>query len=97
MIEMTTLSWFALGLFAGLVHATMLWRNVHSHSVWSPLIGFLRLAIVASLLVVAAINGAILANAAGWAVGFVLLAAWLRIAPEAHASDPSTSPSGESR
>jgi hypothetical protein len=48
------------------------------------------------LLVVAAINGAILASAAGWAIGFALLAIGLSVA-QGTAAGSSTSPSGESR
>ena len=76
MIEVTSWIWFVAGLLAGLVHATMLWRNVHTLAAWSPLIGLLRLGFVATLLVAAALNGEILAGAAGWAIGFALLATW---------------------
>ncbi len=69
MIDSTSLIWFAAGLIVGFLHASMLWRDVHRFTTWSPLLGMVRMAIVAALLVVAALLGQILAGAAGWAVG----------------------------
>jgi len=73
MIEMTTWVWFAAGGVAGLMHATMLWRAMHRLSVWTPVLGILRLGFVAAVLILSALSGVILASAAGWAIGFAAL------------------------
>ena len=70
MIELTHYPGFVAGLLAGYVHATMLWRSSYRLSVWTPLLGLLRLGVVATVLVFAAIYGQILAAAGGWAVCF---------------------------
>lgn len=77
MIEMTTIAWFAAGLVVGLLHATMLWRATHRLTAWTPVLGMLRLGVVAAVLVAAALLGAILVAATGWLVGFVTLGTWL--------------------
>jgi len=97
MIEAATWIWFAGGLLAGLIHATMLWRNVHRPSAWSPLLGLMRLGIVATMLVVAAISGAILACAAGWAVGFATLGTWFMTSRTGRTIDSSKTPRIEQR
>lgn len=94
---MTTLIWFVVGLLAGGVHATALWRSAHGLSIWSPLIGLLRLGIVAASLVAAAISGAVLANAAGWAVGFAALALGLLLIPLKPAAGSSSASPTEPR
>ena len=76
MIEMKTCGWFAAGLVAGLLHTTMLWRAAHRLTVWTPVLGMLRLGVVAAVLVVAALTGPILVAAAGWMVGFAALGTW---------------------
>ncbi len=97
MIEATSWIWFAGGLLAGFTHATMLWQHVHRPSAWSPLFGLLRLGVVATLLIVAAISGAILACAAGWAVGFATLGTWFMTSRTGRTMDSSTTPPGEQR
>lgn len=77
MIEMTTIVWFAAGLVAGILHATMLWRATHRLTAWTPVLGMLRLAVVAAVLLAAALSGTILVAAAGWVGGFVTLGTWL--------------------
>lgn len=57
------------------LHATMLWRATHRLSVWTPVLGTLRLGVVAAVLVMAALSGAILLAATGVAVGLVVLGA----------------------
>ena len=79
MIDSTSLMWFAAGLIVGFLHASMLWRDVHRLTAWSPLLGMLRMVIVAALLVVAALIGQILAGAAGWAVGLATLGTGLML------------------
>ena len=96
MIEMTNWIWFAVGLLGGCLHATMLWQGVNAQSEWSPLMGILRVGLVASLLVVAAFNGAILASASGWAVGFAVLATCLLVRRSSTPTRSSTSSPGES-
>jgi hypothetical protein len=71
--------WLAVGLAAGILHASMLWHAAHRLSVWSSLWGMLRLFAVAAVLVTAAVWGSILAAAAGWAVGLVSIGTWLVI------------------
>ncbi len=71
--------WFVAGWLIGALHATMLWRNVHRFTVWSSLTGLLRLGLVAGLLVIAAIQGAIIATAAGWIIGFIALGTWFML------------------
>ena len=65
------------GMLAGLGHATFLWRTAHSFSVWTPLWGLLRMALVASVLVISALCGQILAAALGWLIGVSILGGWL--------------------
>ena len=79
MIEMTTWVWFTAGFVAGFLHATMLWRATQRLNAWAPVLGFLRLGIVAALLVLSAVAGAILASATGWAVGLASLGTWFMI------------------
>jgi hypothetical protein len=74
MIEMTHYPGFLGGLLAGFVHATMLWRTSQRLSAWTPLLGLLRLGIVATVLVVAAVYGQILAAAGAWAICFAMSA-----------------------
>jgi hypothetical protein len=76
MIDAKTSIWLAAGLMAGFLHASLLWRQVHRFSAWSPLMGMLRLGLIAVLLVAAALSGKILAGAAGWAVGLTVLGTW---------------------
>lgn len=70
MIPIASVLWFAAGLLAGFAHAATLWRTVRRLSAWTPLLGFLRLTLVALLLVAAALAGEILSTAAGWATSF---------------------------
>lgn len=76
MIDMTICVWLAIGLLAGFMHAMMLWRTAHRFTAWTPVLGLLRLAVVAVVLIVAALSGAILSAAAGWAIGFVVPGMW---------------------
>lgn len=87
---------FAAGSLAGVVHATMLWRSSHRLSMWTPLLGMLRLGLVAMVLVAAAVYGQILTTAAGWAICFAVCAVlyFLRhatsneqVTPESNATD----------
>ncbi|MEZ6133367.1 MAG: hypothetical protein R3C53_00515 [Pirellulaceae bacterium] len=79
MIEPTTWVWFAAGSVAGLIHATMLWRATHRLTVWTPVLGFVRLGLVAAWLVFSALAGEILASAVGWAFGLVTLGTWFMV------------------
>lgn len=71
MIDITTIAWFVAGLVIGWLHVTLLRRSTHRLTAWTPVLGVLRLGTVATVLVVAALAGAILAAACGWAVAFV--------------------------
>ena len=70
MIELTHYPGFVAGVLAGYLHATMLWRSTHRLPAWTPLLGLLRLGVVATVLVFAAVYGQILAAACGWVVCF---------------------------
>lgn len=72
MIEFTHYPGFLAGLLAGSLHATMLWRSSHRLSVWTPLLGLLRLAVVAVVLLLAAVYGQVVAAAAGWMICFAV-------------------------
>jgi hypothetical protein len=62
--------WLVIGLLAGGVHATSLWRGTQRLTLWLPLVALARMAVVAGTFVVAALMGGILAAGLGWAVGF---------------------------
>ena len=96
MIEMTTIAWFAAGLVAGLLHATMLWRATHRLTAWTPVLGMLRLGVVAAVLVVAALSGAILVSRRrlGW-WDLSLWATWLVASRTNRTVLPSNAHSGE--
>jgi len=93
MIDRATCVWLAAGLLAGFVHATMLWRAAHRLTAWTPVLTIFRLAIVAAVLTVAALSGKIITAAIGWAVGFVVLAAWLALWRSKHRSSKIRPPS----
>lgn len=69
---MNHLPGFVAGLAAGFAHATMLKRQTARPSAWTPLLGFLRLGVVATVLLIAALNQRILAAASGWALCFAV-------------------------
>lgn len=71
MLEIETIVWFAIGVVAGGLHGFMLRRSTHRLTAWTPLLGMLRLGLVATTLIVAAFTGEILTAASGWAIGFV--------------------------
>ncbi|MCA9142646.1 MAG: hypothetical protein H6821_09075 [Planctomycetaceae bacterium] len=71
MIDTTTIAWVAVGWAIGWLHVTLLCRSTHRPTAWTPVLGVLRLGAVTAVLVVAALAGAILAAACGWAVAFV--------------------------
>lgn len=81
------------GAFAGCLHATMLWRASHRRSVWTPLLGLLRLVTVAVVLIIAAWCGQILPAAGGWMACFAACAlvslCWL---PDQERQSPKTPP-----
>ncbi len=79
MIDMTTWVWFSAGLVAGLMHAATLWRAAKRLTVWTPVWGMLRIAVVTTTLVLSAISGMIFASAAGWAIGIAVLGTWFAI------------------
>jgi predicted membrane protein len=79
MIETTTSVWFAGGLVAGLLHATMLWRAAKQLTAWTPILGLLRLGFVAAVLVLSTLSGVILASATGWAIGLAALGTWFLV------------------
>ncbi len=70
MIELATCLWIAAGVLAGLTHAAMLWRAAGRSVMWMQFSGTLRLAVVVTVLVAAALQGQIIASASGWAIGF---------------------------
>lgn len=70
MIDLTHYPGFVAGLLTGYVHTAMLWQSSHRLSALSAALGMLRLGIVATALVCAAVYGQILAAAAGWAISF---------------------------
>jgi hypothetical protein len=74
MFETAKFLGFSAGAVAGYVHATMLWRASHRLSAWTPIMGLLRIAIVAAVLVLAALYGQIFTAAGGWAIGFAVSA-----------------------
>ncbi|MCA9137207.1 MAG: hypothetical protein KDB00_10620 [Planctomycetales bacterium] len=84
--------WFIAGIMAGCAHATMLWRATRRMGVWSPLVGMLRLGLVAVLLVMSALSGQILSSAAGWAIGLATLGTFLVMRPGGGADDHSRVP-----
>lgn len=92
---MATYVGLAAGILAGFAHATMLWRTARRLTVWTPLWGLLRLAIVAAVLIVAAISGVILSAAAGWVIGFALLGAPLALRQTSRAIGSPTMCSSE--
>lgn len=68
---MTTISalWFLLGVVAGSVHVWMLWQTSQSlrrSGAWY----WIRLPLIGSVLVAAAVCGGILPTAAGWALAY---------------------------
>lgn len=77
MIETVFSVWFLAGLAVGMLHAALLWRGSRRMSVWTPLVGMLRLGMVAAVLVAAAVFGSILPAAAGWLLGLWMLGAGL--------------------
>ena len=95
MIEMTTCGWFVAGLLVGAIHSTMLWRATHRLTAWTPLLGMLRLTVVAAVLVAAALWGAILIAATGWVVGFLILGVWRLAGHRTPTSVSSGNHSGE--
>ncbi len=95
MIDANNLLWFAAGLVVGFLHASMLWRDVHKFTAWSPLMGMLRLSLVAASLVVAAVSGQILAGAAGWAVGLATLGTLFMARRRSRAAGIANTPPGE--
>ncbi|HVW02201.1 MAG TPA: hypothetical protein VHB77_17750 [Planctomycetaceae bacterium] len=64
------LLWLTLGLIIGATHALSLWRAILHVSLYSPLLGLLRLAVVSAILIAAARNGGILPTCGGWALAF---------------------------
>ena len=96
MIDWTHYFGFVAGLLAGLAHVTMLWRSSHRLSAWTPLLGMLRLGIVAAVLVFAAVYGQILAAAGGWAICFAVSAVLFVCAGSRHAQMSGGSNSTES-
>lgn len=94
MTDVPTLFWFAAGLLAGVAHATMLWQATHRLTTSAPVTGMLRLVAVATVLIVAAMYGALFAVAGGWAVGCVVLGAWCVMS---RTSTPVPSPRSHSR
>ncbi len=80
MIDTTAFAWGSAGLLAGLMHALLLWRGVHRPNAWSPLMGMVRLGLVAAVLVASAVFGNIIAAAVGWGAGLIALGCWFSIA-----------------
>ncbi|MCA9134797.1 MAG: hypothetical protein KDA45_16630 [Planctomycetales bacterium] len=76
MFEWATYFWFIGGVGAGVLHASLLWRAAQQLTAWAPLLGPLRLALVATVLLLAALEGSLLAAAGGWAGGFVAAGLW---------------------
>ena len=64
--------WTATGIAAGAAHAAALWQSTHRHhrTGWSAV---WRLPAVAAVLVGAALAGALLPAASGWAGGLVAI------------------------
>ena len=65
--------WISLGIAAGAAHAAGIWRTTH-HSGWSAV---WRLPVVAAVLASAALAGALLPAAGGWASGLAATSAVL--------------------
>jgi hypothetical protein len=93
MTDWITLVWIAGGMLAGTLHVAMLARSSDNPSHWTPLSGMLRLVTVTAFLIAAALNGGILAAAAGWAVGFAVVSALvvLRLASSRKENRPGES------
>ncbi len=89
MNDMTNWLWFAGGLAAGFMHATMLWQAAKRLTAWTPVLGMLRLGLVAAVLVLSAFSGVIFASAAGWAIGLAMSGAWFFIS----GANPTVAPS----
>jgi drug/metabolite transporter superfamily protein YnfA len=77
MIEFNILVWFLAGIVTGCLHATMIQRSSIELTWWTPLLGMLRLAMVAAVLVLSAVSGQVLASAGGWAIGLTMLSLWI--------------------
>lgn len=86
------MAWIVAGAGTGVLHATMLQQATHRLSAWTPVMGMLRLGIVAAVLISAALAGGILAAAAGWFAG--LLAASVRIVMRRTNTAPPTRHAG---
>jgi hypothetical protein len=68
----------------------MLWRASRRLTAWTPVLGMLRLAVVAMVLVLAALAGTILAAAAGWASGYApLVVCFLALRDDRAAAAPA--------
>jgi hypothetical protein len=76
MIDSEILCWWTGGIATGWLHSWLLWHATHRISVWMPAMGILRLGMVATALVAAAVAGHIVVMAMGWAIGFVGVGAW---------------------
>ncbi len=74
MIDTTPWIWFGVGLLVGSVHSTLLRHGVQKLNAWLSLLGLLRVGIVAMVLLISALNDAIIVCAGGWIIGFVSLA-----------------------
>jgi hypothetical protein len=95
MIELTNFIWLAAGGLAGCLHAWLMWRGVQRPTAWAPVLGMLRLGVVAAVLVIAAMSGGILAAAAGWLIGLVGLGAWFATLKDKPAVASTYAPSNE--
>lgn len=93
---MNHLPGFVAGLAAGFAHATMLKCQTVRPSAWTPLLGFLRLGLVATVLLIAALNHQILAAASGWALCFAI-AVGTHAYGRSKQSTPSRTSNSESR
>jgi hypothetical protein len=72
-------AWALGGVALGVAHARGIWRSTRRPSAWMAVLAIVRLAMVGGGLAVAAILGAVLPTAGGWALGFglaTLIALW---------------------
>lgn len=71
-------------MLVGLLHAGLLWKATTRPTVWTPLVGLLRMGLVVALLSFSAVSGGILPASCGWLLGFGIgvfagwAAPWLR-------------------
>lgn len=86
MTSLQAMCWCAAGIFAGLLHGTLLWRATRQISARTAATGLLRMGLVATVMVAAAMAGNIVVAAVGWAMAFVAVGTWFVLSQSKAAS-----------